>query len=172
MELIKPCKKYKTSYFKYIEEVRSNEELNKLGDANINDKETFDEMLDRVDKISKKENLTGIMKPTTVFWMVDKNEVIGSMNLRHELNQWTYYTIGNVGYYVKPSKRNMGYATKALNKAIDFYKSINQNKILIVCTESNISSQKVIEKNGGKYEMSIPEYNSNETLKRYWISCK
>ncbi len=115
MELIRPTKKYKNSFLEYIEEIKRKDELKKIGDAAIKENENFEQMLMRIEKIRYKENLIGAMKPTSVFGMVDNNKVVGTMNVREELNEFTYYTVGNIGYYVMPAFRNKGYATSALS---------------------------------------------------------
>lgn len=169
MELIKPCKKYEEQYIEYIKEVVENKEANKLGEILQKDNETFDEMLIRVEKLSNGQNLIGMMKPTTCFWMLENETIVGSLNLRHELNEFTYYTIGNIGYYVRPSKRNKGYAKKALSLAKDFYRSLGVEKILVICSNDNVASEKVIIANGGLLELEMLAYDQKRILRRYWI---
>lgn len=169
MELIRPNQNDKDKYLEYLDEVTFNNETKLLGDANIKKDETFEQMLIRVDKIRYKENLIGMMKPTSVFWIKENNKIIGSMNLREELNEFTYYTIGNIGYYIRPSYRNKKYGTYALSLAKKYYKSIGTKKILLICTNNNIASEKVILKNGGKFELEIPAFDGINKLKRYWI---
>ena len=170
MELIRPTKKYKNSFLEYIEEIKRKDELKKIGDAAIKENENFEQMLMRIEKIRYKENLIGAMKPTSVFGMVDNNKVVGTMNVREELNEFTYYTVGNIGYYVMPAFRNKGYATSALSFAKKYCKSIGLNKILLICSSDNPISEKVIRKNGGVFETEIKAFNENYYLKRYWIS--
>lgn len=67
MELVRPNKLDEDKYFEYLNEVILNNETKLLGDANLKDKETFDEMLTRTHRIRYKENLMGMMRPTSVF---------------------------------------------------------------------------------------------------------
>lgn len=169
MKLIRPNKLDEDKYFEYLNEVIQNNETKLLGDANLKDQETFDEMLIRTHKMRYKKNLTGMMKPTSVFWIKENNQIVGSMNLREELNEFTYYTIGNVGYYIRQSCRNKKYATTALSLAKKYYKSIGIKKILLICTSNNIASEKVILQNGGKLELEMTAFDGINKLKRYWI---
>lgn len=169
MKLIEPCFKYKDEYDNYLREVYKVKETNKLGEALQKSNETFDEMILRGKKLSCGENLVGMMKPTTVFWIMEKDKIVGSMNLRHELSEFTYYTIGHLGYYIRPSERNKGYATKALNLAKKFYKKLGLKKILVICDKKNIASEMVILKNGGKLELEMLSFNQQMILRRYWI---
>lgn len=169
MNIIRPSTIYKEEYLEYLNEVISNDELKKIGDAGLKKTETFEEMVIRTEKIRYKENLIGMMKPTSVFWILENGKIIGSMNLREELSEFTYYTIGNVGYYIRPSFRNKGYASSALAFAKEYYKSIGKKKILLICTSNNIASEKVILKNGGKLELEMNAFDGENRLKRYWI---
>lgn len=170
MQLVKPCKEYEEQYIDYIREVEENKETNKLGEILKRDNETFKEMLDRIENLSKGKNLIGMMKTTTCFWMIDNNKIVGSINLRHELSEFTYYTIGNIGYYVRPSERNKGYATKALSLAKEFYVSLGMKKILIICSKVNVASEKVIISNGGVLELEMLAFDRKTILRRYWIN--
>lgn len=169
MQLVKPCKMYEEEYIDYIKEVVKNKETNKLGEILKKDNETFKEMIDRIEKLSNGENLIGMMKPTTCFWMIENNKIVGSMNLRHELNEFTYYTIGHIGYYVRPSQRNKGYAKTALSLAKEFYKNLGLKKILIICSKDNVASEKVIVANSGILELEMLAFDQKRTLRRYWI---
>ncbi len=168
IELIKPCLQYKNQYLEYLKEAEKNNEVKKLGDAGLKEDETFEDMLIRVYKITNKDNLIGMMKPTTVFWIVNNNNIVGSMNLRHELSEFTYYTIGHIGYYISSINRNKGYATNALKLAKEFYKTIGVKRLLLICEDDNVASKKVIQNNGGVLETSMQSF-SGKTLERYWI---
>ena len=169
MKLIRPSVNYKNEYFEYIEEIKKNNDQKKIGYAMWNENETFENMWIRIEKMQDSSKLIGMMKPTSVFWIVNDNKIVGSMNLRESLNEFTYYTIGNVGYYIRPSFRNKGYATEALRLAKEYYKSIKKDRILLICTDDNIASEKVILKNGGKFELEILAFDGIHKLKRYWI---
>ena len=59
------------------------------------------------------------------------------------------HCLGHVGYAVVPSKRNMGYATRALRETIPLAKAEGLKFIEITTDPDNLASQKVIEANGG-----------------------
>lgn len=81
MELVRPNINYKDKYLEYINEVMINNEMKMLEDSGLKENESFDEMLIRTEKIWHKENLIGMMKPTSVFWMIEDDKIVGSMNL-------------------------------------------------------------------------------------------
>lgn len=105
----------------------------------------------------------------TTYGLFDNNELIGGINLRHELKGNTINHGGHIGYLIKPTKRNKGYGTKLLHLALIKAKELNINNILITCNKNNKASEKVILNNNGKYENDYYDPFDHETYKRYWI---
>jgi predicted acetyltransferase len=56
--------------------------------------------------------------------------------------------------------------------ALPYCKDIGINNVLISCIDGNIASEKTILANGGIYESTVFEPNSNRYLKRFWINYK
>lgn len=79
---------------------------------------------------------------------------------------------GNIGYAVRPEKRNRGYATKMLGLGIKIAAEKGFEKLLCVCDDDNYASEKVILNNGGVLESTLYDESDGVTLKRYWVSCK
>lgn len=117
-----------------------------LGNALIKENETFLEMLKRLRDRRVGKNISKNDVPATVYWIIVNNEVVGTIDLRHELNKDYFERLGHVAYYIKPDERNKGYATKALSLALKKYYDNCAKKILITCYTNNIASSKVIEK--------------------------
>lgn len=67
------------------------------------------------------------------------------------------------------NERGKGYATRMLQLGLEKFKENDKEKILITCKDFNISSIKVIEKNGGIYENSYYNKDDGYTYLRYWI---
>nr|WP_242953941.1 GNAT family N-acetyltransferase [Clostridium sp. BL-8] len=58
-----------------------------------------------------------------------------------------------MGYYVRKSERNKGYAKEELRQALIYYKDLlHSNKFLLTCDNDNFASQKTILSKGGKKE--------------------
>ena len=74
---------------------------------------------------------------------------------------------GHIGYSVRKSERNKGYAKSMLKYACSFLFSLALDKVLVTCDHENIASKKSIESCGGVLENIVKEDNSY-TL-RYWI---
>lgn len=78
-------------------------------------------------------------------------EVVGLINIRHELNDFLRQYAGHIGYSVHPAHWGKGYATDMLSQALEITDKLGINPVLISCQTDNIASARVIEKNGGKH---------------------
>lgn len=101
------------------------------------------------------------------FWLIDKENFIGSINIRHLNENLETNTRGHIGYVIIPSKRKKGYGKKILSLAIPEAKKLNYDKMLITCNSDNIASKKIIEDNGGEFINTLPF--GTTTKLRYWI---
>jgi predicted acetyltransferase len=107
--------------------------------------------------------------PASDFWLIDKNEFIGRLSLRHELNQFLLKMGGHIGYEIRPSSRKQGYGTEILRLGLEKAKQLGLRRVLVTCDEDNIGSKKIIEHNGGKFENAIELEGDHVKKLRYWI---
>ncbi|MEK7171371.1 MAG: GNAT family N-acetyltransferase [Patescibacteria group bacterium] len=165
MKLVKPTKKYEKSWKEAIAEFEAED---RRGFWNVAEKPTdMDEYIQRISNHSKGKNLPEHWVPATTYWLVDNDEFVGHINIRHKLNDDLEKIGGHIGYAIRPSARNKGYGGKILELALPKAKEIGLQKVLVTCDESNIASQKIIEKNGGQFQDRIPREDKFEL--RYWI---
>ncbi len=118
---------------------------------------------------SEGKNLTDGRVRQSTYWLVDNNEIIGRVAIRHTLTEHLLREGGHIGYDIRPSKRKMGYGKKILSLAILKAKALGIDKILVTCSESNIGSKKIIEANGGILENRVDVGNGRTAKLRYWI---
>ncbi|MDO4962691.1 MAG: GNAT family N-acetyltransferase [bacterium] len=168
MRLVLPNIKYKESYYSLVNSAIKNNDISEMGHA-YKENETFNEMIKRLHDRHKGKNINNRDVPSSLFWIIEKNEIEGTIDLRHKLNDDYFYRFGHVAYYIKPTERQKGYGTKALSKALLIYKKHNIDKILITCLKDNIASQKIIEKNNGVFESEVFDKKINKYIKRFWI---
>ena len=171
MKLVNPKVKYKASYLELVKAAKANGDINEMGNA-YQENETFDEMIKRLKARTHGKNIAKLDVTSSMKWIIEKGEVVGTIDLRHILNKSYFERLGHVAYYIHPQKRNRGYATKALSLAIKWYKKRPINKILITCYSDNEASKKVILNNGGVFEKATQDKQSNKTINRYLISIK
>lgn len=168
MQLVNPTVKYKDSYLSLVKCAKENGDISEMGNA-YRDGENFEAMLKRLNDRVKGKNIAKRDVPSSMKWIIENGEVVGTIDLRHILNKDYFERLGHVAYYIHPLKRNKGYATKALGLAIKWYQKRNVNRILITCYSDNEASKKVILKNGGVLEKSVLDNQSNKEINRYLI---
>jgi predicted acetyltransferase len=91
------------------------------------------------------------------------------IDIRHELNEYLRTIGGHIGYGIRPSERNKGYASYLLNKALTKCKELQISQVLITCDEDNIGSTKVILNNGG-IEDDVFITEEGQMKRRFWIT--
>lgn len=101
--------------------------------------------------------------PCTYLWIVDGDMFLGSLAIRHELNDFLFNEGGHIGYSVRPSARRRGHAARALSDALPLARELGISRVLVTCDEDNAGSRATIEKNGGIYE------DSRGGKRRYWL---
>ena len=108
---------------------------------------------------------------TTQFLCIRASDgkMVGTIQVRHTLNQMLAAYGGHIGYSVRPSERRKGYAAWMLGEVLPFCRQLGLARVLITCTPDNEASRRTILANGGVYESTVFEADRNRELERYWI---
>ena len=110
--------------------------------------------------------------PATQFLTIREmdGKLVGMIQVRHLLNDYLAQFGGHIGYSVRPSERRKGYAKEQLRLILPYCKEhLGIEKVLITCDDWNAGSRRTILGNGGVYENTVLEPDSQERLERYWI---
>lgn len=99
----------------------------------------------------------------------ENNHIYGLANLRYELKGKLIKIGGHVGYGIRPSERQKGYATLQLGLLLEKLKELNIEQALITCRENNVDSKKTMEKFIGKADTLVPSMHEEIMEYRYWI---
>lgn len=167
LKLVKPRIEFQDEYFNMIKEWENrNEKI--IPSSLVSDSEDFSKILYRLEKFSKGIDLSQEIVPSTTYFMVNEsNEIIGAIEIRHFLNEGLSIRGGHMGYGIRPSERQNGYATIMLNLALEKAKEIGITKVLITCDKDNIGSAKTIINNNGILDNEVV-FDEN-IIQRYWI---
>ena len=107
---------------------------------------------------------------SSTFWLASSDErILGVVNLRHKLTDKLRDFGGHIGYGVRPSERNKGYATRMLRLTLDKARALGIHRVLVTCDADNIASQRVILKNGGVLDSESYSEQAGRVTQRYWI---
>ena len=99
----------------------------------------------------------------------ERGRLLGAVNIRHCLNDALLKTGGHIGDGIRPSERRKGYGTAIVGLALEECGKLGIEKVLMVCSKSNIASAKTIIRNGGVLENEIVN-EDGEVEQRYWIT--
>jgi predicted acetyltransferase len=101
--------------------------------------------------------------PCSYRWIVDDGRVVGTIALRHELNDVLLQIAGHIGYAVEPGSRRRGVAGAALRQALELAARRGLDAVLLTCDVDNLASARTIESAGGVLE------DAREGKRRYWV---
>ena len=104
----------------------------------------------------------------TYWWIVEQDEVLGAIALRHELNDFLREVGGHIGYGIRPSARRRGLAGWALGETLRLAAGLGLDRVLLTCEVTNEASRRTIERHGGVLE-DIRDTEIGR-LRRYWIT--
>ena len=167
VKLVTPSSKYKISVLKALNEFKIEKKHFRLRD-NLAFR-NFRAYVRYLTSQASGKNLPMGYVPSHVFWLVNDNEYLGEINIRHELNDNLRLVGGHIGYKIRPSVRNRGYGSLILKLGLKEAKKIGLKKVLLTCDKTNIGSKKIIEKNGGIFEDEILWSKDKPPKLRYWI---
>ena len=173
LKLVFPTEEYKEQIEEYLKEHFENGEYELAGDGGLDRIKNFDDWLLKIKRDLSEEIIKENRMPATLFLGVRKsdNKVIGTIQIRHRLNESLLKNGGHIGDGVRPSERRKGYATEMIRLALEECKKIGINRVLMVCFKDNIGSAKSIINNGGILENELPT-EDGKIDQRYWISLK
>ncbi len=165
--LVEPQARYQEAFGKMVEEYRASGE-NEYFDMY---KEAINDFTGYIQKL--KDNVKGCdgWVPSYTFWLTSSHdEILGVVRLRTSLDhEFVRKFAGHIGYDISPLSRRRGYGMTILKLALEKAARINLDKVLIMCDDDNIASQRIIENNGGVFESEIYKEETKK-LRRYWIT--
>lgn len=134
---------------------------------------TYEEWLDRLDKMSDPEYAASIGKcPGKTFFFVREEDkrIIGMINIRYNLSEAMLKFGGHIGYGIRPTERRKGY--NKINLYLGLLKAREEfglDKVMLDCSVTNLGSDGTIRALGGVLEKCEMDPNDNTLTNAYWI---
>ena len=166
--LVEPDLSYADEIIKYKEESLAESPIIN-GSAGLDRFSSIEIWFEELKKRSCEDTVPkGLVPSSTYLGVREKdNYIVGMIDIRHYLNEYLTQAGGHIGYGVRKTERNKGYAKQMLKLALEKCKELKIKKVLITCDEDNIASEKVILSANAKLE-DIRNVDG-ENKKRFWI---
>ena len=166
--LVKPDLSYADEIIKYKEESLAESPIIN-GSAGLDRFSSIEIWFEELKKRSCEDTVPKGLVPSSTYLAVREkdNYIVGMIDIRHYLNEYLTQVGGHIGYGVRKTQRNKGYAKQMLKLALEKCKELKIKKVLITCDEDNIASEKVILSANAKLE-DIRNVDG-ENKKRFWI---
>lgn len=132
--------------------------------AGLADPGTFEAWIRALADQELGRNLREDRVPSTSRWIERDGALVGTIALRHRLDDFLLQQGGHIGYAVRPAARRQGIAGKALRLMLGQARELGIEPVLVCCYEENVPSRRIIEAAGGAYE------DTREGVRRYWIT--
>lgn len=170
LTLVEPSKEYQFEYLEMIEEWKATGE--KMVPFTLRfDNSDFDAFLQEIQHQKEGQLQNEGMANNSTYWLVNSDcRVLGAVNIRHYLTPSLLEIGGHIGYGIRPSERQKGYATRLLSLALLKVKEMGIERALLTCDKDNLGSAKTMINNGGVLDSEAVV--NGTMIQRYWIDIK
>lgn len=167
-QLIRPAESYADQIQNYRKVFRKKHQ-SLDGTSNLQNYEDPLKWIAYVRTFEKKETVPEGMVPADQFLYVRNadDQLVGMIQVRHELNASLALIGGHIGCSVLPKERRKGIATRMLKDILPYCRSLGLKQVLLTCGKDNAGSRQTILAAGGVYEGDIAD--DTGIHERYWI---
>ena len=167
ISLLKPGPELEQSYRDYIVELGDEERYPFPLDFEHDD---FPAYLQRLDDLANGINIPDSYVPSSTFWLVDGDEILGVSNLRHFLNDKIRQYGGHIGLGIRPSQRGKGLGSLLMALTIGEARKRGIGEIHIHCEKNNEASVRTITGNHGVLDSEADYGDPPVTIQRYVVA--
>lgn len=173
--LEEPSIKRKEEALDYLKEnIDYNSEMNGTGSMEKCLEEcTYETWLEELEKKKDKEYMYSIgWVPSVTYFLIRKNDnkIVGMINIRYNMTKEVLAKGGShIGYSIRPTERRKGYNKINLYLGLLEEQKKGEKKLVLVCTNNNIGSNKTIKALGGVLEKREVDKWDNELTNYYLI---
>ena len=134
---------------------------------------TFEEALDRCLKMEDEEyakNVGRCQSRTFLLIRENDNKIVGTINVRWNLNEAMLRFGGHIGYGIRPTERRKGYNKINLYLGMLEAKKVGLEKVMLDCDVNNLGSDKTLKALGGKLERTEVDPSDGILTNVYWFN--
>lgn len=172
--LEKPSIERKNEIIEYLNEfVTYNSNINGTGSLDkILEGYTFEQVLGKCLNMENKEYARKVGRcPGKTFLLIRKNDdrIVGTINIRWDLNDKMLQFGGHIGYAIRPTERRKGYNKINLYLGMIEAKKVCLNKVMLDCDINNVGSDRTLKALGGKLERTEIDPSHGILTNIYWF---
>ncbi len=170
-----PSLEIKNEIIEYLDEfVKYGSDINGSGSLDkIYDGYTFEEALDRCLKMEDEEYAKSVGRcQSRTFLLIRENDnkIVGTINVRWNLNEAMLRFGGHIGYGIRPTERRKGYNKINLYLGMLEAKKVGLEKVMLDCDVNNLGSDKTLKALGGKLERTEVDPSDGILTNVYWFN--
>ena len=170
-----PSLEIKNEIIEYLDEfVKYGSDINGSGSLDkIYDVYTFEEALDRCLKMEDEEYAKSVGRcQSRTFLLIRENDnkIVGTINVRWNLNEAMLRFGGHIGYGIRPTERRKGYNKINLYLGMLEAKKVGLEKVMLDCDVNNLGSDKTLKALGGKLERTEVDPSDGILTNVYWFN--
>lgn len=171
LALVTPTKDLEISALDYKREHFDHQEYELHGGALLDQTKSYDAWIKQLrDNTDAATVHTGWVVSSTFFAMRKSDDrIVGMIDIRHSLNDFLRSYGGHIGYGVRPSERNKGYAAQMLQMGLAYCRKLGLQKVMLACYKENGASSKTITKCGGLLEKEFL-HSDGKMVQVFWIT--
>ena len=170
--LERPSIERKKEIIEFINEfVEYNSDINGAGSLDkILEGYTFEEALERCLNMEIKGFSERCQSKTFLLIRENDNKIVGSINVRWNLNEEMLKFGGHIGYGIRPTERRKGYNKINLYLGMIEAKKLGLEKVMLDCDVDNIASDKTLKALGGNLERTEVDPYDGILTNVYWFN--
>ena len=170
-----PSMERKDEIIEYLDEfVKYGSDINGSGSLDkIYDGYTFEEALDRCLKMEDEAYAKSVGRcqgKTFLLIRENDNKIVGTINVRWNLNEAMLRFGGHIGYGIRPTERRKGYNKINLYLGMLEAKKVGLEKVMLDCDVNNLGSDKTLKALGGKLERTEVDPSDGILTNVYWFN--
>jgi predicted acetyltransferase len=165
--LVAPHVRYEASVRAALEEFAAEGREEELG--GLEHYAAFVSYVEALHALARGDGLPREWVAGSTFWLVEDDEFVGKVDVRHVLNDALRRRGGHVGYAIRPSMRRRGRGMSALTLVLPECVRLGLDRVLVTCDATNEASRMIIERNGGRLEDAVQAEGRDVPTLRYWI---